>query len=169
MEDMSTTVCYSCGCTGNKDNDDVQFCSHCHGRHWFILWSEYDHVKRGFDTGALKQYGPVPEPVLPPEVKTERRVNVGEDKSSAFPVPFTRNDHMMPHMDWSLGKEINSKSQRDALDKQNGMIRVSPQEEYRNKEKPTVKGRAVTYGGQKHHTSSAERGGVRTKDGQRVI
>lgn len=166
---MTATVCYQCGCTGNTDNDRIQFCSGCHRRHWFITWAEYSRAKRGFDRVALKELGPIPESSLPTEDEPVDASQVTKDNSSDFPVPFTRNDHMKPHMDWSLGTTINSKSQRDALDKQNGMIRVSPQEEYRNKEKPTVRGRAVTYGGQKTHRSSAERGGVRSKDGQLII
>lgn len=36
--------------------------------------------------------------------------------------PFTRNDHLKPHWDWGAGRRFNSKSQREAWCKANGMV-----------------------------------------------
>jgi len=139
--------CRNCGCPGGVE---PHYCPHCRETHPRVSWKDYLQFQ---DEQVIEEKKPVK--VI--------------DKSSKIGIPFARKDKMKKHMDWSLGQEITSKSQRDKLDAEHGMIRVSPQEEYRNKDKPRVKGRAVTYAGQKEHTSSAERGGVRTKEGQLII
>tara|TARA_Y100000310_G_scaffold343676_1_gene452419 strand:- start:135 stop:506 length:372 start_codon:yes stop_codon:yes gene_type:complete len=84
-------------------------------------------------------------------------------------LPSVVGDELRPHMDWSLGEVVSSRSQRRRRYEESGMIMKSAKEVYRNKDKPNNTGRAVSYPGQKNHKSSAERGGVRTKTGQRVI
>ncbi len=78
-------------------------------------------------------------------------------------------DSFAPHMDWSLGKVVSSRSERKREYENAGMYMRSVKETYRDKDKPNVKGRAVSYAGQKNRKSYAEKGGVRTKAGQLVV
>ncbi len=89
--------------------------------------------------------------------------------ASELGMPNFTPDSLTPHMDWSLGDVVTSRSERKRRYEERGMIMKSAKEVYRNKDKPNVKGKAVSYAGQKHHKSSAERGGVRTKSGQLVL
>ena len=47
-------------------------------------------------------------------------------------MPFVRNDHLRPHYDWGAGQRFNSKSQREAWCKANGMVLNSYDEYVRN-------------------------------------
>jgi len=78
-------------------------------------------------------------------------------------------DSFTPHMDWSLGMMVSSRSQRRRLYAENDMHMKSVKESFKDKDTPNVNGHVVSYAGQKFHKSSAERGGVRTKTGQLVI
>ena len=82
--------------------------------------------------------------------------------------PVVIPDKMARHMDFALGREIESRSQKRRLYKENGIEMVSAKEEYRNRDKPRKSGCgfSCSYDGQKNHQSSAERGGVRSKDGR---
>ena len=73
------------------------------------------------------------------------------------------------YFDYNIGQQVTSKSEQDRIYKDRGLNMQSRAERYRDKEKPNVKGRVVIYPGQKHHKSSVERGGVRTKAGQLVL
>ena len=72
-------------------------------------------------------------------------------------------------MDWSVGQTLSSKSERRRLYKQKGMIERSAAEVFREQGTYGTRNAAMSYDGQKDHTSTAERGSVRTKTGQRVV
>lgn len=84
-------------------------------------------------------------------------------------MPNVTPDSFTPHMDWSLGRMVSSRSERNRLYAEGGMNMKSVKEAFRDKDKPNINGKAVSYPGQTNHKSSAERGGVRTKTGQLVI
>jgi len=146
---MIDLYCYNCGAVGHQQ---VGQCESCDGWHSFVKLDIHRMLCRD-DPERAK--------TLPQTALRSGELTIG--------VPNVSGDKLHKHMDWSLGQEITSKSQRKRLDEQLGIERVSVHDEYRNKEKPRVKGRSVSYAGQKDHTSSAERGGVRTADGRQVL
>jgi len=84
-------------------------------------------------------------------------------------LPNVVPDKMTKHYDYASGDWIESRSQKRRIYKAKGMVQVSAKEEWRDKEKPRTSGFVSSYDGQKNHQSSAERDGVRTATGQRVV
>ena len=158
--------CYKCGASQHPEYE-FGTCWNCHGRHWYVPWEVVDR-SRYHDDGS-KRKTRLPEPEVPDDPPPEQSVVGNTDNSSTFPVPQVARDKQHKYFDWSCGQEITSRSQKKRIYKDLDMIEVSAKDEYRDKEKPRVRGRAVTYGGQKDHRSSAETDGVRTADGRRVI
>ncbi len=79
-------------------------------------------------------------------------------------------DTLRSHFDWSVCRQIESRSQRNRIYADKGMNLNSIAEDNRNYgDGCWGRSRAVSYSGQRSHKSTAERGGVRTKTGQRVI
>ena len=85
--------------------------------------------------------------------------------------PNVKGDRLPKHWDWSLGTFVDSKSQRDRLCAENGMHMKSIAEHKRQFPETFEgkKGTGVSYAGQKNRRSAAERDGVRTGDGRRVL
>jgi hypothetical protein len=146
---------------------------------------QLEKVRRGYDHDLLATYGELPEPPLESKITKksfredrlpEPIITKGEpvvSKRSTLEIPNVIGDELRAgshgFYDQGLGAEVRSKSERRRIAEEKGLIMKSPAEEWRDKEKPNVKGRAIIYPGQTSHNSSAERGGVRTKAGQLVI
>lgn len=82
-------------------------------------------------------------------------------------------DKLHPFYDYACGERIDSKSQRKRIYKKKGLRLKSVAEhkrqypeEFKNK---TFQKRLISYGGQKKYKSSAEREGVKTGTGQRIV
>lgn len=105
----------------------------------------------------------------------EEQAEQAQEQAALFGTPGTprrapfgaRNDHLKPHYDHGAGTTFNSKSQREAFCKKHGLVLKSYDERLRNTSHNHSKPRAVSYRGQKHHRSSAEKGGV--IDGHTVL
>jgi len=109
------------------------------------------------------------------QVQAEVEAEMAEDADEA-PVgtpgnprqaPFARNDHLTPHFDYAAGAKFNSKSQREAYCKANGLVLRSHDEHLRNESHNHSKPRAMSYRGQKSRRSSAEKRGI--VDGHAVL
>lgn len=134
-----TLHCFGCGAVGHAR---WAFCDACGG--WYHFVDEETHLR-------LTGKGP---PLSD---------NSGVTVCGVVP------DKMHKHFDWAVGAEITSRSQKRRLYDDAGMIMVSAKDEWRDKDKPRQHGFVASYAGQKNHQSSADRGGVRTKTGQRVV
>ena len=169
---MSGYFCWNCGCPGPGG---THYCSHCRDEHHFITAEQIVTIRYDYKFGDNQ----MPEPDIDAELKPEHfqieyipdepEAVAVIDNSSTLEVPQFTRDKQHKYFDYTCGAEITSRSQKRRIYEQQGLVEVSAKDEYRDKEKPNTKGRAVTYGGQKNHKSTAERGGVRTKTGQQVI
>lgn len=113
-----------------------------------------------------------PEPMLCLDCgETHIPYKCGIDPAETAPgaAPTVIGDRLTPHMDWAAGQVINSRSQERRVYEQKGLRKKSVAEHYRQHggEKPNMGG--ISYAGQSDHRSSAEKRGVFTKTGQRVV
>lgn len=122
----------------------------------------------------------MPEPALNVKLKKEHfNVPIPPELESEIIEPMSCNfggsicnvvpDRMTRHYDYASGDWIESRAEKRRIYKEKGMRMVSAKEEWRDKDKPRKFGHVASYAGQKNHQSSAERDGVRTATGQRVI
>lgn len=75
-----------------------------------------------------------------------------------------------PYFDFGAGVQITSRAQRRRAYRERGMNLNSTAEHKRHHGDGCWNpGRVISYPGQQNHTSAAEREGVRTKDGRRVV
>ncbi len=135
--------CFGCGTIGP---DRWGICNVCNG--WYHFVDEDTH---------LRLIGKSP-PII-----------IHDSMGIGNVVPNVVPDKMHKHYDYAVGAEITSRSQKKRLYEENDLIMVSAKEEWRDKDKPRRTGFAASYAGQKNHQSSAERGGVRTVTGQKVV
>ena len=99
--------------------------------------------------------------------------NPPDDDEFVMPRLSIITDEVRPFYDHACGAKITSKSQRRKLYAAQGLRLKSVAEHKRQYpgefENKTFNKKAVSYDGQKNHKSIAEREGVRTGDGQRVV
>ncbi len=122
-------------------------------------------IHETYQAGAPKRQVDSWEHNLEPKPRTENQPTRPQGLPNIIP------DTLPKHYDWGAGRSFDSRSRRKKFYEAHG-LRLKSAAEHRRQfpgnraERP---GRSITYGGQQDHRSSAERGGVRTKDGTRVI
>jgi len=149
-------VCAKCGMPLSDEvasdppercNSGWQSSRRCNGRKWI---AQEDYQARIDAARKASQ----PEPVQLPE------------GFGANVIP----DSMSEYFDWSLGARISSRSQREKLAAEKGCIVTSAAENYREHGVPHQAGKtAISFAGQKHHKSTAERAGVRATNGTPMV
>jgi len=160
--------CYNCGCSLRDEAESyADYCANCRGRHWFVTWDEID--RSNYHCDGKKRKEQLPEREVSPSPIVERKLSRIGGGDSDIAVANVVKDKMHKHYDYAVGAEITSRSQKKRVYDENDLIMVSANEEYKDKDKPRKTGFCSSYGGQKNHQSSAERGGARTKDGRQVI
>ena len=144
--------CEYCGCPGQEGK---HYCSHCKDVHKFIAW---DKLQKKRDAEIVAE-----------EAKPKKAVS----KRSTIPFPNVigdeiRKDPVDGHMDWSIGENVTSKSERRRKFKELGMIEVSTKEEYRDKEVKVTKGTITSHSGQKSR-GTRKAAVVCSKAGQQIL
>ena len=123
------------------------------------------------DTTGIPYICDIDEPQLCEcgQYHTPYRCGIEPAPTQAGDAPFVVGDRLTPHMDWAAGQVINSRSQERRVYEQKGLRKKSVAEHYRQHggDKPNMGG--ISYAGQSDHRSSAEKRGVFTKTGQRVV
>lgn len=98
---------------------------------------------------------------------------IEDDADFVLPQTYVHGDKLHPFFDYACGERITSKSQRRRIYKQKGLRLKSVAEHKRQYPDEftvnTHQKKGVSYRGQKHHKSAAEREGVRTGKGQLVL